>query len=385
MKKKTKKWLIYKHTLTLEGPHKGWSYIGQTSMTDPNERWRSGNGYKADHGIVFYRAIQKNTWDAFTHEVIEEGIASQELANEREKYWIAHYHTYIGDPECRGYNMTPGGEQWGNISFHWYTDGEINICLPSCDSCPEGFKPGRLSLTEEQKEKLRGRERSAEHCKNISKSKSGKIIVTNGIIDKVVDPEELSYYESLGYHRGKSKGIRTGYKHSEETLQKMRESSPHRKLTDEEKEHLRQVNLGKTHSEESKQKMSINNQGLKCYTNGLVTVKAKEQPEGFWPGVAYTVSEETRAKISATSKGRVQSEETRRKRSEALKGKPTGITPSTAIRVKCLETDIVYTSLASAISATGVAYQSIKKSIDTGAAVGCRKHKDKFHFILWEN
>lgn len=382
---KNKKWLIYKHTLAIDCPHKGWSYIGQTSAANPNERWKNGNGYRADHGIVFYRAIQKNTWDAFTHEIIEDGITSQELANEREKYWIAHYHTYIGDPECRGYNMTPGGEQWGNISFHWYTDGEINICLPSCDSCPEGFRPGRLPLTEAQKEKLRGSERSPEHCENISKSKSGKITVTNGTIDRVVDPEELSYYESLGYRRGKSKGIRTGFKHSEETLQKMRESSPHRKLTDEEKEHLRHVNLGKTHSDETKQKMSENRRGMKCYTNGVVTVKAKEQPEGFWPGVAYAVSEETRAKISATLKGRVQSEESRLKRSQALKGKPTGITPPTAIKMKCIETDTIYTSYTAAMNSTGMTYASIKKSIETGQAVGRRGDKDKVHFILWEN
>lgn len=383
---KDKKWIIYKHTLAAECEHKGWSYIGQTSQINPNNRWKSGNGYNEDHNTVFYRAIQKYGWENFIHEILEDNISSIELANEREKYWVAYYHTYIGDPECCGYNMTPGGEQWGNISFHWYTDGEINICLPSCDSCPEGFRPGRLPMTEEQKEKLRGKKRSPEHSKKLGDNNRGRVAMTNGTIDKKVKPEEVEYFEQLGYWHGRSIGARqVGYKHSEETLQKMRESSPHRKLTDEEKEHLRQVNLGKKHSEASKQKMSEDRQGMKCYTNGTITVKAKEQPEGFWPGVAYTTSEETRAKIGAKIKGRVESDETRRKKSLALKGRPTGITPSTAIRVKCLETAVVYTSLASAISETGIAYQSIKKSINTGVAVGCRKYKDKFHFILWEN
>lgn len=383
---KDKKWLIYKHTLAIDCPHKGWSYIGQTSMTDPNERWKNGAGYRADHGLVFYRAVQKNTWDAFTHEILEEGITSQEFANEREKYWIAYYHTYIGDPECRGYNMTPGGEQWGNTSFHWYTNGEINICLPSCDSCPEGFRPGRLPLTEKQKEKLRGKERSPEHSKKLGDNNRGRIAMTNGTIDKKVKPEEVEYFEQLGYWRGRSIGARqVGYKHSEETLQKMRESSPHRKLTDEEKEHLRQINLGKAHSDETKQKMSAERRGMKCYTNGSITIRAKEQPEGFWPGVAYTVSEETRAKISATLKGKVQSEETRRKRSQALKGKPTGITPPTAIKMKCVETGIIYPSFTAAMNSTGMTYASIKKSLKTGQAVGRRGDRNKVHFILWEN
>ena len=131
--------------------------------------------------------------------------------------------------------------------------------------------------------------------------------------------------------------------------------------------------------------MSTDRLGMKCYTNGLTTVRAKEQPEGFWPGVAYTVSEETRAKISATSKGRIQSEESRLKRSQALKGKPTGITPPTAIKMKCVETDTIYTSYTAAMNSTGMTYASIKKSIETGQAVGRRGDKDKVHFILWEN
>lgn len=32
------------------------------------------------------------------------------MANEREKYWIAFYHTYIKDPLCNGYNLTLGGD-----------------------------------------------------------------------------------------------------------------------------------------------------------------------------------------------------------------------------------------------------------------------------------
>ena len=46
----------------------------------------------------------------FKYEILEE--CSVEQLSEREKYWIAYYHSYIKDPFCNGngYNLTPGGD-----------------------------------------------------------------------------------------------------------------------------------------------------------------------------------------------------------------------------------------------------------------------------------
>ena len=57
-----KTWKIYKHTLLI-GPHKGWSYIGQTCKKGVNERWRNGNGYIRN--AFFYNAIKKYGWENF--------------------------------------------------------------------------------------------------------------------------------------------------------------------------------------------------------------------------------------------------------------------------------------------------------------------------------
>jgi hypothetical protein len=81
-------------------------YIGQTCQT-PERRWQNGDGYQLQE--VFYRAIQKYGWDSFTHEVIEDGIETAESADERERYYINLYHSCIHDPLCNGYNMTYGG------------------------------------------------------------------------------------------------------------------------------------------------------------------------------------------------------------------------------------------------------------------------------------
>ena len=380
-----KTWTIYKHTLTADCEHCGWSYIGQTCKANLNERWKNGAGYTTKHGLVFSRAITKYTWDAFSHEILETGIPTQELANEREKYWISYYHTYIGDPECRGYNMTPGGEQWGNASFHWYTDDEIEICLPSCDACPKGFKPGRLPLTDAQKSKLKGRALSEETKQKISESKKGKIMITNGIEDLRIDPKDLESYLNCGYCRGKSKGLLFGYTHSEATIQKMKESSPHRKLSQEEKDHLREVNLGKTLTDEAKLRISESQKGLRWYTNGKVSVKAAEQPEGFWPGTLYRVSEETRQKLSEAAKGKVVSDETRKKLSASLKGKNLGLLPPNTQAIYCVETGACFKSISEAVRITKFSYDNIKKSLDTGSC--CRHHKSEksgLHFKYCE-
>lgn len=97
-----KSWVIYKHTCLVNGK----SYIGQTNRR-ANLRWQSGKGYRSQS--AFGLAIAKYGWDSFTHEILEKDIATQELANEREIYWISYYHTFVGDPECNGYNMTTGG------------------------------------------------------------------------------------------------------------------------------------------------------------------------------------------------------------------------------------------------------------------------------------
>ena len=97
-------WKIYKHTNLLNGK----AYIGQTSAANPKSRWAGGSGYSRKNPI-FYNAIQKYGWENFSHEILVDNIPTLEEANRLEIELIAKYHTYIKDPECWGYNTTPGG------------------------------------------------------------------------------------------------------------------------------------------------------------------------------------------------------------------------------------------------------------------------------------
>ena len=95
-------YIIYKHTLITESPHKGWSYIGQTCRAeDPNLRWCNGKGYTKCR--KFYNAIKKYGWSAFSHEILAE-VSTPEEADKLESEYIKKY-----DSINNGYNITLGG------------------------------------------------------------------------------------------------------------------------------------------------------------------------------------------------------------------------------------------------------------------------------------
>lgn len=94
-------------------------YIGQSiynSTYVKYGRWGvHGQGYRTNS--YFWNAIKKYGWENFEHGFFEDNI-SNELLNEKEKYYIALYHTYRQDPEYKsGYNLTPGGE--GSMNTWW--------------------------------------------------------------------------------------------------------------------------------------------------------------------------------------------------------------------------------------------------------------------------
>ena len=65
--------------------------------------------YKAtsdyDPNNHFHNAIRKYGFQDFVFQIIEDDITSNEILNEREKYWINYYNSYYD-----GYNSTLGGE-----------------------------------------------------------------------------------------------------------------------------------------------------------------------------------------------------------------------------------------------------------------------------------
>ena len=87
-------------------------YIGKTSLESIEERFKehlkdSEKQHKEKRPL--YEAINKYGKEHFSIFLIEE-VENDEIASEREQYWIEKLHTYIGDPKCNGYNATLGGD-----------------------------------------------------------------------------------------------------------------------------------------------------------------------------------------------------------------------------------------------------------------------------------
>ena len=107
-------WIIYRHICKITGK----SYIGQTVGNIEERSRKNGSGYR--HNPKLQAAIKKYGWENFDHEVIESGIQSPALANEREQYWIAYY-----DSIKNGYNILPG-EQIDNSDL-WKKVYQIDV------------------------------------------------------------------------------------------------------------------------------------------------------------------------------------------------------------------------------------------------------------------
>lgn len=97
---------IYKITNLINGK----IYIGQTRFSIKKRYER--HLYEAQRGVLqypLYKAIRKYGNKNFNVEQIEE--VSEDLLDERERYWIKYYDSFIKNN--KGYNCTYGGE--GNI------------------------------------------------------------------------------------------------------------------------------------------------------------------------------------------------------------------------------------------------------------------------------
>lgn len=94
---------IYRHWLENK------SYIGQTRMETPEQRWRDGKGYEDTR---FGSAIAKHGWDSFGHEVL---LAFECETKEELVFWLNQWEIYYiekYDSFNNGYNSTTGGDNY---------------------------------------------------------------------------------------------------------------------------------------------------------------------------------------------------------------------------------------------------------------------------------
>lgn len=91
-------------------------YVGRS--IDIEQRWQhhiweSNNSNLPQYNYTIHRALRKYGFNNFTFSIIEE--CSENLLNEKEKYWIQYYDSYQN-----GYNETLGGDTGPSLP------GELN-------------------------------------------------------------------------------------------------------------------------------------------------------------------------------------------------------------------------------------------------------------------
>lgn len=219
-----KKFMIYAHVNKINGK----IYIGQTSCTNPNDRWVSGKGYKGS--THFFNAIQKYGWDNFEHIILFTNL-SLDMANIIEIELIKKYKS---TDSKYGYNIEFGGRN--------------------------------SLLSEETKKKISkaciGRKLSEETRLKISKATSGE---NNPYFGKHHSAETRKKMSENHWDCSGKNHYLFGKHIPEETKQKLREANlgennywygKHR--SEESKDKVRQKILGIKRSEETKQKIKNN-------------------------------------------------------------------------------------------------------------------------------
>ena len=213
---------IYKITNTVNGK----SYIGQTTRDAVKTRIRDHLRGKGSQPVK--DAIEKYGQDAFTYEILHDGIIP-EFLDDLEIEVIAKFNTV----SPHGYNLTDGGEG-GSPSEE--TKRKLSEAMKG-ENNPNYGKPGNR----------KGTTHSEESKRKMSEAKKGE-----------------------NNHRFGKPGNRKGIPHSEESKRKMSEAnkgenhpmsgkpSPNRgkKLSAETRRKISEAKKGRTHSEEARRKMS---------------------------------------------------------------------------------------------------------------------------------
>lgn len=180
----------------------GKCYVGQT--VNPEKRYKA-HLKAAQNGsqLHFPRALRKYGIDNFDYKVVWGQYMPIEYAKDNLNYW-EKYYINVFDSYNNGYNMTAGGEG-GN--------GHANKGKPSPN---KGKKTGKLAwnagknwnnktkatISASTKEGMNNLETKSK-CSIGGKISGSKLWIHNDVEIKRCLPEELDFYISVGYKRGR--------------------------------------------------------------------------------------------------------------------------------------------------------------------------------------
>ena len=250
-------------------------YIGQTIRTVEERYQRHLYEAKCRTNRPLYDSMNYHGVDNFTVEVLVE--APNEKLNELEAFYISEYNST--DPAV-GYNLTTGGDSCRVLLPE---DVEARR-VAKIVAAHKGTKQSKETV-EKRVAKLKGQTRTLEQRKRFSDGQKERFKGSPGTRLGAVTTDET---------KQKLREANLGKKQSEETKLKRKESISKLKWWNNGVENLRaeacpegyvagRINFKP--SIESKAKSS--HKGTKWFTNGRENRMAYECPEGFWPGKTF--------------------------------------------------------------------------------------------------
>ena len=286
-------------------------YIGKTIHDAVKTRIRDHLRGKGSQSVK--DAIEKYGKDAFTYEVLHDGIIP-EFLDTLEKEAIAKFNTIAP----HGYNRNNGGS--GSIKHSEEARQKMSESTKGENHPMYGKK-----LSDETKQKIseahKGKTLSEEHRRKISEVQIGKSVSDE--TKRKMSENNAAKRPEVRRKISEANKRRVRKPHSEETKRKMSEAHKGRPAW----------NKGKSVSDETKRKMSEAHKGRPAWNKGKSVSdetkrKMSESKKGEKnPNFGKSHSEETCRKISEAlsgekhpNRGKPHSEEHRRKLSESKKG-----------------------------------------------------------------
>lgn len=135
-------------------------YIGLTSRDFETRRYEHIYESKSESVFKFHQALRKYSYDNFRWEILESGLESIKMANEREIFYIDKFNSYRN-----GYNMTKGGGGRDNYFFSSLAREKMRQAKLGTERTEES--------KEKQSKKLSGVKKSEEHRLKVIKAMTG--------------------------------------------------------------------------------------------------------------------------------------------------------------------------------------------------------------------
>lgn len=199
-------------------------YFGITSQK-PEKRWQNGHGYRRNQ--YFWRAIQKYGWDNIDHVILADNLTKDEACL-FEQIFIALYDTTNHN---NGYNNSSGGE-------HGLHSEESKRKMSESHKGEKNPMYGKGELLKGENSYLYGK-----FGKNHHRSKSVICLTTGIVYESAREAERMTGFAQTNISatcRGKLKS--TGKTSDGTPLRwKYIKDLPKPKLTQEQKQHLREV------------------------------------------------------------------------------------------------------------------------------------------------